>query len=575
MTDEVKETKGFIHKIMPTSIIIKVSIDPSVQETFDKGLRKEMIKFRGMPAPNSMLIVGAALNLKIQRKNILEAEIDPKIKITKYFGILKSIFIIEKYAIVSNFLENYDITSNLIYMNNLPIPLSELKTNKPVIIIFNGDSILEVNVLSEEYISKFHLENFHISQNELVDERFVQMKDDNQVIHKMIIDNVFINGINKNPNSKEIRKHIGKEVCVFFKNNMLIAEIIVNENKPKNHTLDVQEDSSIEKPENDEVLRKSCMIYSGKSLAKKVKVESNNLSKNSVLSTGDHTQSRGYYTSDIINQIEIEVLPKYARRNNFNNFNEKNLEWFYGENQHKVNNWTFFIGLCEAAYRFPERKVCQVLKKKLLDAMNTFHHLDFEKYFEFLVTLGLKKTEGNYIDILHEMLEINYQYFSPYAQFLFNEMKPRTIANEYNICINIYFPRNNKIKNKFYKPKIPEEFYPIISLYSFDQIYYLIYSKGIMEYDGYNINTMKIGPHKRPVMEWPLIYKIRPEYLKMLDGILELHKYIDDKHKDTEEFRDSNEKIIKALESYNVEINSWDAEEFDTLKTKIRLPLNE
>ena len=95
-----------------------------------------------------------------------------------------------------------------------------------------------------------------------------------------------------------------------------------------------------------------------------------------------------------------------------------------------------------------------------------------------------------------------------------------------------------------------------------------------MECDGYNLDTMNIRLSKKIMaLEWPLIYKERPEYLKLLDGILELHKCIDEKHKGTKEFIASNEKIIKSFEGRKIQINSWDIEEYEKLKKQISIAL--
>ncbi|OMJ69249.1 hypothetical protein SteCoe_33082 [Stentor coeruleus] len=562
--------RALINDVKGNIVFIKLSC-----EGLTKSFNKEAIKFRSLPAPSSLIVKNASVLIKIQGKHILEVAINPNIKLEVYFGSLKS-FNNEKQVVnVSDNLQEYEALSNQIYEKGKVINLKELPNmmNKPALIFFNNDSLFEVRIIDEGSFYKYKLQAFEVIGEKYKNTTFILMKDDTNTIFHIHKEFVFFKGSNiGNLKLEEIKALEGKNVFVTIKNKIIRAEIdliYTEESKCKNHTLNLQEDDESDFCEN--ITRSKSLKENSEQNDifehKNDRVRNTNISEISSLPTSDHDQSQSY---NAVENIESEKTQTCIKRTFFENFNEMNLKWYFLDNPNKPYYWNLFIGLCETIIRFPKSGVCNVFKKKLSDMMNASYYSEFEKYFDYLISLGNTKLNHQIIELLYSFLESNYPFFEQYAQLMLNNIDLMTIADNYNVCINLYSQGNNELNNNFYKPKTPEEFYPIISLFIYDQAFHLIYPEQIMEYDGYNLATMQISPNKSISLEWPLVYKERPEYLKLLDGILELHKYIHDNCKSTEDFRASNEKIIKAIESNESQINSWDTEEYENLKAKIK-----
>lgn len=397
----------------------------SNEKAFNSVIKKNLILFRGKPAPSNLLKNGTIIKVKLLNKVAQSAEVDQNIERIAIFGYIGDVNDNDKTILIKTYKYDQEITyQDLLGPDNeiLEQGTHQSYISQPVIMYFNNEVIIEARILTETFSNSHKLAEFHRNQSDQKADGFFVLKDDSFIPHRIHESRVFYKNGAENFAESEVEDSIGTEVKVIIENKEIKA--FIQKEKFKDP-------------------------------------DKNNQLTNSL-------------TSDR-NPLHQDLSPRFGKRKTLISGYFVLRDYSYG------NRIIMLLGLLEVCYRLPDWQMRSFILQEILESM-ILPKDDLDKLNLLLNTVV--NTELGNIEKFYKLFDENILVLKNVSKCLFdNYLNFNKICNKYKIYI---FETNRSMQQcKTYKPLCVSEPIPYISLCNESKLR-IIYDLNMMLYDGYS-----------------------------------------------------------------------------------------
>ena len=462
------------------------------------SISKNMIQFRGKPAPKNLLKLNTVLKVKLSNNQVIYAEIDQNIEIIAFFGYIGSINNDNKTLAVKTYYHDQDITfQELLGPDNKPLKsgVNQSLMSQPVILFLNKDAVIEARILNEKIANSYKLAEFYKNQLGDKENEFFVLKDDRLISHKIHKSRIFYKNCDENFSEFEVNESIGTEVKIVIENNQGKKEIkaIVQKDKAKNQYINKFESSLSLPPK-----------------------------RNSL--------------------IEQKLAPLHGLRQKIND------NFFIKEYDGLDKSSMILLSLLEIGYRIYDWPMKETLYKDITQTAH-IHSSDLEKLNLLLSNYITQEVGG--IEKFYKLFKESISVLEYISKSMFKiPLNLNFISHKYQVYI---FETNKSFQPwKTYKPLYVNEPIPIIYLCN-DSKLGILYNQDMMDYDGYSSSGDEYVA--KQYFDTSLIktqYRAEPNYLDVLNSAKRIQEKLP--RTDEESYKIYFE-LVNALNTLNLPNN--------------------
>ena len=219
-----------------------------------------------------------------------------------------------------------------------------------------------------------------------------------------------------------------------------------------------------------------------------------------------------------------EFNPEFAKR-----IAIPNSEWYMPDGACGLtqNSSVILQGLLETNYRFSEPVTKEMLRKGFSYFLAYQNLQPYEQVVNLVLNSDNNKAQGESLELMQRYIIQNKEFFNHIALGLIPDPTNwQQICDSFNVCIQVYQYDQGGNSNIF-SPLRKFDRLPLIIFYKNDPLI-LMYSKDMMEYDGYNTSTLNIIKNKLIKPKDSLFYncpKLEPKYDQLVEAVYELAKF--------------------------------------------------